>query len=170
MLQLTKTCIVSNQPTARLKNFRVIPFGADFHTREVEHVIRQVSRSFLTVRSDTCIVELPEVREVGSIAWQLWRENDIGTVGAIHISKHWHLTEILNALWPLGGELEKLPVAREEFSFTGGSSYLAHGSIVMTALAQTIITQLPQRRFMPRHPINTKLLQFMVCNRISTEG
>jgi hypothetical protein len=81
--------IASNQSTRRLQNLRVAPFGADFFSREEQHIIQQVGRSFLLTRSDFSLTEpSPTVKEIGTMAWKLWREDDIGENGSIHIPEH----------------------------------------------------------------------------------
>ncbi|GKZ38371.1 hypothetical protein AbraIFM66950_010528 [Aspergillus brasiliensis] len=93
--------IWSNQLTKKLKKLRVDPIGGDQFERETEHVIRQVGRSFLVTRAGFYLTahEPLEVKEVGRVAWHLWRENDIAECGSVHIPKE--IKEILEELWPL---------------------------------------------------------------------
>ncbi|GKZ76117.1 hypothetical protein AnigIFM56816_005092 [Aspergillus niger] len=93
--------IFSHQHTRTLKNVRVDPIGADNFERETEHVIRQVGRSFLVTRADFYLTahQPVEVREVGRVAWQLWRENDIAECGSVHIPRE--IKDVLEEFWPL---------------------------------------------------------------------
>ncbi|RAK88470.1 hypothetical protein BO79DRAFT_228521 [Aspergillus costaricaensis CBS 115574] len=90
-----------NQRTRRIKIMRVKLAIGDVFVRELEHVVRQLGRSFLVTRKDFYINEdvLVDVTEVGRVAWQLWREDDIGYIGSIHIPKE--IKAILEEYWPL---------------------------------------------------------------------
>ncbi|GLA67359.1 hypothetical protein AtubIFM54640_010339 [Aspergillus tubingensis] len=90
-----------NQQTRRIKNMRVKLAIGDVFVRELEHVVRQLGRSFLVTRKDFYINEnvLVDVTEVGRVAWQLWREDDIGYIRSIHIPKE--IKVILEEYWPL---------------------------------------------------------------------
>ncbi|GIJ83410.1 hypothetical protein Asppvi_002230 [Aspergillus pseudoviridinutans] len=90
--------IASTQPSKRLRKLRIIPFGANFYSREETHVIRQLSRSFLLTRPDVYNQRNPDVREIGKEAWELWREDDITEYGRLHIPV-W-VEDLLNEIWP----------------------------------------------------------------------
>ncbi|PWY65430.1 hypothetical protein BO83DRAFT_401901 [Aspergillus eucalypticola CBS 122712] len=90
-----------NQRTCRIKNMRVKLAIGDFFVRELEHVVRQLGRSFLVTRKDFYINKdvLVDVTEVGRVAWQLWREDGIGYIGSIHIPKE--KKKVILEYWPL---------------------------------------------------------------------
>ncbi|OJI88778.1 hypothetical protein ASPTUDRAFT_79798 [Aspergillus tubingensis CBS 134.48] len=90
-----------HQETRKIKYIRVNLVGADLFRRELEHVIRQLGRSFLVTRKDFYLNEevLVDVKEIGRVAWQLWREDEIGYSGPIQIPRE--VKEVLEELWPL---------------------------------------------------------------------
>ncbi|KAF7169503.1 hypothetical protein CNMCM5623_002188 [Aspergillus felis] len=90
--------IASSQPSKRLRKLRIIPFGANFYSREETHVIRQLSRSFLLTRPDVYNQRNPDVREIGKEAWELWREDDITEYGRVNIPQQ--VEDLLNEIWP----------------------------------------------------------------------
>ncbi|PKX93696.1 uncharacterized protein P174DRAFT_405823 [Aspergillus novofumigatus IBT 16806] len=90
--------IAASQPSKRLRKLRIIPFGANFYSREEKHVIRPLSRSFLLTRPDFCCQTKPDVREIGKEAWELWREDDIFQDGRLHIPQQ--VYDLLNEIWP----------------------------------------------------------------------
>jgi hypothetical protein len=90
--------IASSQPSKRLRKLRIIPFGANFYSREEKHVIRLLSRSFLLTRPDFYCQTKPDVREIGKEAWELWREDDIFENGRLHIPQQ--IYDLLNEIWP----------------------------------------------------------------------
>jgi hypothetical protein len=96
--------IASSQPSKRLRKLRIIPFGANFYSREEKHVIRQLSRSFLLTRPDVYNQRNPDVREIGKEAWELWREEDISENGRLHIPQQ--VEDLLNEIWPSTGGLQ----------------------------------------------------------------
>ncbi|PYI06997.1 hypothetical protein BO78DRAFT_418145 [Aspergillus sclerotiicarbonarius CBS 121057] len=100
--------ILSQQATRRLQRLRVDLMGPDFFKRELEHVLRQVSGTFLATRSGQHAVD---VDEIGRVAWELWREDDIGQEGSIHIPKE--IKDILEELWPLNSDRNRSKKWRE---------------------------------------------------------
>ncbi|RAK99305.1 uncharacterized protein BO80DRAFT_127739 [Aspergillus ibericus CBS 121593] len=100
--------IFSHQETRRLKHLHVDLVGSDMFKRELEHVIRQIGGSFLATRSG---VNEVEVKEIGSVAWQLWREDDIDQEGSIHIPKV--IKDILEEFWPLNSDRNRSKKWRE---------------------------------------------------------
>ncbi|KAF7167167.1 hypothetical protein CNMCM5623_000574 [Aspergillus felis] len=91
--------ISSSQPTGRLKNLRITPFGSAFFSREEMHVLHHVSSSFLITRSGS-YGDTVEIAEIGRMAWEVWREADIAEEGTLRLPHE--VKEILNELWPLG--------------------------------------------------------------------
>ncbi|GFG24952.1 hypothetical protein IFM61606_04877 [Aspergillus udagawae] len=90
--------IASSQPSKRLRKLRIIPFGANFYSREEKHVIRQLSHSFLLTRPGVYSQRNPDLREIGKEAWELWREEDISENGRLHIPQQ--VEDLLYELWP----------------------------------------------------------------------
>lgn len=95
--------ISSNQPSRQLKNLRITPVGMEFFDKLEQQILGQLGRSFL-VRPPRIGEVKAEIQEIGRVAWELWRESQIGEEESTHVPKPVEL--VLRELWP-NSHLEK---------------------------------------------------------------
>lgn len=89
--------ISSNQPSGRLNNLRITPVGMEFYDKLEQQILGQLGRSFLV--RPLCIDDVKlEIQEIGRVAWELWRESQVGNEESTHVPKHVEI--VLRELWP----------------------------------------------------------------------
>lgn len=90
--------ISSSQPTQKLRNLRIRPFGSLLFSRAEKHVHHHVSSSFLITRSGPSSGPV-KIEEIGDMAWDLWASHDIA-------NRHLYLLKevrvVLDNLWSIG--------------------------------------------------------------------
>ncbi|KAL3471030.1 hypothetical protein BJX99DRAFT_33424 [Aspergillus californicus] len=87
--------IASSQPSACLRNLRILPFGHEMYPMDESYYLIFLARSFLVTRLGT---ENPAVEEIGKMAWKVWQEDNWGP-GGPSILPH-GADEVIAGIWP----------------------------------------------------------------------